>query len=74
MQPFYMLYGLQINPAEPLGDRGGSHLPEIGLQITLNTFWIVFIAVVIVLLIVAIIVLMHYKKKNRDLYEKDKKQ
>lgn len=52
------------NIAQTLGDRGGSHMPDIGIHLTLEPLSIIIISAIAFLSIVAICVLVHIKHKN----------
>ena len=56
--------GLSVDEAELLGDRGGSHLPDLGIHITLQPWLIGVVLGVCVICVVLICVLVHMKHKK----------
>lgn len=52
--------------AEPLGDRGGNHLPVLNANFTLSTWLALLIALIVILCVVCIILLVIKKRKNTN--------
>lgn len=65
-------------PAETLGDRGGSHLPDLGINLPQETWFIVLVSLVAVIslgLIVFLVVLkIKMSKKPQEQNESENKQ
>ena len=62
--------GLSVEEVELLGDRGGSHMPDLGFHITLQPWLVGVVLAICVICIVLICVLVHIKhKKAREIMQ-----
>ena len=58
---------LSAEQVELLGDRGGSHLPDLGIHITLQPWLVTLVLIICVVCIVLICILVRIKhKKTRE--------